>query len=52
MLSPCFTVERACAINNGECAHDCRDTRLGVVCSCKQGYRLAKDQRQCEGMLY
>ena len=38
-----------CQPNNGGCAHICKHTPAGAVCSCRDGYMLQADGRSCEG---
>ena len=35
---------------NKNCAHQCRDTSLGPMCSCRSGYSLASDGISCQGV--
>lgn len=37
-----------CKANNGGCEHLCIDTQAGFYCECRQGYKLASDNRTCE----
>ena len=32
-----------------DCAQTCMDTELGYTCSCRSGYRLANNGRECHG---
>ena len=34
---------------NKNCAHQCRETGLGPMCSCRRGYSLASDGTSCQG---
>uniref|UniRef100_A0A6P4FDT0 Low-density lipoprotein receptor isoform X2 n=1 Tax=Drosophila rhopaloa TaxID=1041015 RepID=A0A6P4FDT0_DRORH len=36
-----------CLINNGGCMHQCVDMEVGYRCECKEGYKLAADNRTC-----
>lgn len=37
-----------CATDSA-CEQRCTDTTRGMMCSCRRGYRLAKDKRSCVG---
>ncbi|XP_036276213.2 vitamin K-dependent protein C [Pipistrellus kuhlii] len=37
-----------CSLDNGGCAHYCREEAGGRRCSCAPGYRLADDHQQCQ----
>ncbi|XP_014665861.1 PREDICTED: signal peptide, CUB and EGF-like domain-containing protein 3, partial [Priapulus caudatus] len=37
-----------CRINNGGCAHMCQSQKGKIMCSCRTGYHLAKDEKRCE----
>lgn len=34
---------------NNPCDHDCTDTGTAIKCSCREGYKLAADNRSCLG---
>jgi hypothetical protein len=36
---------------NNPCAHKCLDTGVAIECSCHPGYKLASDERSCNGKL-
>ncbi|XP_042214917.1 multiple epidermal growth factor-like domains protein 6, partial [Homarus americanus] len=38
---------RSCEVRNGGCQHLCREVQGRVTCSCRRGYRLSGDERQC-----
>ena len=38
-----------CRVRNGDCDHTCTNTLGSYYCSCKDGYKLAANQRDCEG---
>ena len=38
-----------CAVNNGQCDHNCHNTEGSYYCTCKEGYVLLTDQRGCSG---
>ena len=49
-LSP---VTDECTIDNGGCEEDCsHKTNGAVVCLCAKGFRLAEDDKQCNGKLF
>ncbi|XP_062611525.1 uncharacterized protein LOC134273339 [Saccostrea cucullata] len=37
-----------CQTSNGGCAHNCTDTEGSYYCTCRDGYTLNADQRQCD----
>ena len=39
-----------CKDHNGNCSQICTDKNVGYECSCRDGYKLDKDGRTCEGM--
>ncbi len=41
-----------CITNNGGCGHICTNTQGSFVCSCRSGYELAADARNCVGKDY
>ncbi len=41
-----------CNTNNGGCGHICTNTQGSFVCSCRSGYQLAADARNCVGKDY
>ncbi|RLV96993.1 hypothetical protein DV515_00012292 [Chloebia gouldiae] len=38
-----------CRLNNGGCDHICRNTVGSFECSCKKGYKLLINERNCQG---
>ena len=34
---------------NGHCQQVCTDRKVGFECSCHPGFKLADDQKTCEG---
>ncbi|KAK8777062.1 hypothetical protein V5799_029593 [Amblyomma americanum] len=40
--------EHHCATANGGCAHICRESPSGPLCSCRPGYRLNSDRKSCD----
>uniref|UniRef100_A0A3B4AQH3 EGF-like domain-containing protein n=1 Tax=Periophthalmus magnuspinnatus TaxID=409849 RepID=A0A3B4AQH3_9GOBI len=42
----CFDVDE-CAMNNGQCAHNCTNESGSYRCQCASGYQLDKDGRNC-----
>ena len=40
-----------CAEDTDTCAQACTNTNGSYTCSCDPGYRLASDNRHCDGML-
>ena len=40
-----------CKYNNGECSQVCVDTYDSYYCTCRQGYRLARNEYTCPGKL-
>ncbi|KAF2365201.1 EGF-like calcium-binding domain [Trinorchestia longiramus] len=38
----------SCMYNNGGCAHSCHSGARSSRCSCRRGYRLARDQKSCQ----
>ena len=38
-----------CAENTAGCGQMCTDTDGSFECSCKDGFRLASDKRNCDG---
>ena len=38
-----------CSTNNGGCAHNCTNTQGSFTCSCRSGFQLASDGRDCNG---
>ena len=36
--------------NNGGCEHECTNTIGSFTCSCRDGFTLSTDQRNCDGM--
>lgn len=38
-----------CRLNNGGCDHLCRNTVGSFECSCKKGYKLLINERNCQG---
>jgi hypothetical protein len=36
-----------CGFNNGNCSHECVNTYGSYECKCKNGYRLADDNKSC-----
>lgn len=43
-----FTDIDECAINNGGCQHECRNTIGSYVCSCHNGYTLHDNEHDCK----
>ena len=41
-----------CGVSNGGCSQICRNVRGAHECDCVDGYRLADDQRTCNGKKY
>ena len=41
-----------CLTNNGGCDQLCDNTVGSYVCSCEDGYRLLRDDHECEGRTY
>lgn len=39
-----------CSVNNGGCAHECKQSASEPICFCHKGYRLLADGRSCEGL--
>ena len=39
-----------CKVSNGGCDHNCTNTNGSYHCSCDDGYHLAKDNLNCDGM--
>ncbi|KAH6945545.1 hypothetical protein HPB50_008921 [Hyalomma asiaticum] len=37
-----------CGTTNGGCAHLCRESPAGPLCSCQPGYRLNTDRKSCD----
>jgi len=37
----------SCSINNGGCKHKCLQLKVGHVCRCKAGHRIARNGRDC-----
>ena len=44
------TVE--CDNNNGGCEHNCANTEGSYYCTCREGYRLASNDENCEGIAW
>lgn len=44
-----FSETDECRKNNGGCAQICEDTVGGHRCSCRPGYELKSNKRDCEG---
>ena len=44
-----FTDINECAESNGGCSHNCNNTEGSFECSCREGYLLHDDGRQCRG---
>ena len=40
-----------CKYNNGECSQVCVDTYDSYYCTCRRGYRLARNEYSCPGKL-
>lgn len=38
-----------CAVNNGDCQHNCSNEAGGFHCQCAAGYQLDQDGRRCTG---
>ena len=38
-----------CAVNNGNCQHNCINTAGSYYCKCKTGYQLQPDKHGCKG---
>lgn len=38
-----------CAVKNGGCSQTCINSAGGYQCTCKSGFRLAKDKKTCKG---
>jgi len=41
-----------CLLDNGGCSHFCHNFIGGYYCSCKMGYRLARDKKSCIGWYF
>ena len=39
-----------CAVSNGGCHHDCKNTVGSYHCLCQSGYILGADNHSCEGI--
>ena len=39
-----------CSVNNGGCQHSCTNSIGSYTCSCKAGYALQANGRNCRGM--
>lgn len=37
-----------CQDKNGGCAHECRSGELQAICSCRNGYKLSRDGKNCD----
>ncbi|CAL1275011.1 unnamed protein product, partial [Larinioides sclopetarius] len=37
----------SCQVSNGYCSHNCHQEQKGIRCSCRSGYRLADDGKNC-----
>lgn len=46
---PCPPDIDECRLNNGGCDHICRNTVGSFECSCKKGYKLLINERNCQG---
>ena len=49
MLAVSLTDSDECAVNNGDCQHNCINTPSSFMCSCDEGYALASDGMSCNG---
>ena len=41
-----------CAVNMGNCSHNCTNTIGSYNCSCDSGYRIANNNHECDGKAY
>ena len=48
---PCLNCSdvNECAVNNGDCDHNCTNNQGSYTCSCKRGYTLQGDAKSCKG---
>ena len=44
-----YTDEDECAVNNGNCTHQCVNTPSSFMCACNEGFSLASDGKTCNG---
>ena len=44
-----LTDKNECNINNGDCEHNCYNTRGSYYCTCNTGYQLESNRRKCKG---
>ncbi|XP_074659834.1 low-density lipoprotein receptor-related protein 4-like [Tubulanus polymorphus] len=44
----CANALASCSVNNGGCAQKCFDGDYGVQCSCRSGYSLAANAKDCQ----
>lgn len=49
LLCPASPDIDECRLNNGGCDHICRNTVGSFECSCKKGYKLLINERNCQG---
>ena len=49
MIKNCATDVDECLTNNGGCDHFCHNYYGGHECSCRPGYTLQDDGRECVG---
>ena len=45
-----FTDINECAESNGGCSHNCNNTEGSFECSCRDGYILDSDRKNCLGI--
>ena len=44
--------DNPCSYKNGNCSQGCDNAPGGPNCFCNKGYKLAADNRSCEGFFF